>query len=53
MQRFARLYKATFANRIEQIKQIDMRYTNGFAVKWRANSENRSLAKTGRVSSNG
>lgn len=35
LQRFVDVYAAHFQNRIEQIKHIDMRYTNGLAVAWR------------------
>jgi cell division protein FtsQ len=32
--RFARLYPTALAARSEQIKQVDLRYSNGFAVEW-------------------
>ncbi|MGH8501835.1 MAG: cell division protein FtsQ/DivIB [Gammaproteobacteria bacterium] len=33
--RFARVYPEVLAPRTEQIKSIDLRYTNGFAVVWK------------------
>lgn len=33
--RFVRVYPRVLAKRTEQIKRIDLRYTNGFAVRWR------------------
>jgi cell division protein FtsQ len=32
--RFARLYPATLAGVADQVKEVDLRYTNGFAVQW-------------------
>jgi cell division protein FtsQ len=32
--RFVRAYPRVLADRMEQIDRIDMRYTNGFAVRW-------------------
>jgi cell division protein FtsQ len=34
--RFVRLYPAALAARAEEITQVDLRYTNGFAVRWKA-----------------
>lgn len=35
LERFARVYGATLAAQAAAIRQIDLRYTNGFAVEWR------------------
>lgn len=32
--RFMAVYSDTLANRIQQIKQVDLRYTNGFSIQW-------------------
>ena len=32
--RFADAYKAVLADQVEKIQSIDLRYTNGFAVRW-------------------
>lgn len=32
--RFADVYQGTLANRVQQVKQVDLRYTNGFSVAW-------------------
>ena len=34
LERFARVYKPSLAYMAENIKQVDLRYTNGFAVEW-------------------
>ncbi len=36
LQRFLRVYELGLSDRAEQIEQVDIRYTNGVAVKWRA-----------------
>jgi cell division protein FtsQ len=36
LERFARVYEATLASQADAIQQIDLRYTNGFAVEWRS-----------------
>jgi len=33
--RFVQTYNSTLASRVRQIEQIDLRYTNGFAVRWK------------------
>jgi len=33
--RFVRAYKATLAPQIDRIQFVDLRYTNGFAVRWK------------------
>ncbi len=35
LQRFVRTYNGALAARAEQIEQVDLRYTNGFAVRWK------------------
>lgn len=35
LERFARVYGGTLARQAGAIKQVDLRYTNGFAVEWR------------------
>ena len=32
--RFMAVYSETLAHRVEQIKQVDLRYTNGFSIQW-------------------
>lgn len=39
LERFARVYAATLAQQAVGIKQVDLRYTNGFAVEWRNGRE--------------
>lgn len=36
LQRFQRSYQSTLKQQKQQIQAIDMRYTNGFAVQWKA-----------------
>jgi cell division protein FtsQ len=35
LERFARVYRSSLAAQATAIRQIDLRYTNGFAVEWR------------------
>ncbi len=35
LQRFVHTYNGALAVRAEQIEQVDLRYTNGFAVRWK------------------
>ncbi|HEY0634534.1 MAG TPA: cell division protein FtsQ/DivIB [Gammaproteobacteria bacterium] len=35
MQRFVKSYPQTFAARVADIERVDLRYTNGFAIRWR------------------
>ena len=35
MQRFVKTYTQTIAPRLADIERIDLRYTNGFAIRWR------------------
>jgi len=34
LERFARVYASSLAPMVSNIKQVDLRYTNGFAVQW-------------------
>lgn len=36
LRRFVQLYPGTIAARADEIDQVDLRYSNGFAVRWRA-----------------
>lgn len=38
LERFARVFQTTFAAQPAAIRQVDLRYTNGFAVEWRPGS---------------
>ncbi|GAA0680759.1 hypothetical protein GCM10009104_01490 [Marinobacterium maritimum] len=40
LKRFIRIYQQSLAGRAEQIEQVDIRYTNGVAVSWRAGAGN-------------
>ena len=33
--RFARSFDALLAERVPEVEQIDLRYVNGFAVRWK------------------
>ncbi|MCC6207749.1 MAG: cell division protein FtsQ/DivIB [Gammaproteobacteria bacterium] len=35
LERFARFYPGGLAGRVADVEEVDLRYTNGFAVKWR------------------
>lgn len=35
LSRFARVYRATLSTMAKDIRQVDLRYTNGFAVRWK------------------
>ncbi len=51
LQRFTQVY-STLSERMVLIEHIDMRYTNGFSVKWKqrqANSERYNKVKSGRI----
>ena len=39
LQRFMKIYQQIVANQLEKIESVDMRYTNGFAVRWKPGSE--------------
>lgn len=41
LQRFIRIYRQSLAPRAAQIEQVDIRYTNGVAVSWRAGAGNK------------
>lgn len=34
LERFVRVYRAALASQADRIRQVDLRYTNGFAVQW-------------------
>lgn len=40
LQRFIDIFYKVFENRLNQVQYVDMRYTNGMAVKWRSQTEN-------------
>jgi len=43
--RFVRSYNRVLAARAEQIEQVDLRYTNGFAVRWKpAGDESKEMS---------
>lgn len=44
VQRFIRAYPRALAMRMEQIEQIDLRYPNGFAVRWKDAPRMQSLS---------
>jgi cell division protein FtsQ len=46
--RFARLYPQALALRSDRIKQVDLRYTNGFAVEWSEASPQAGNPRLGR-----
>ena len=35
LERFARIYTGVLQSRLEAIESVDLRYTNGFAFRWR------------------
>ncbi|NOY65978.1 MAG: cell division protein FtsQ/DivIB [Gammaproteobacteria bacterium] len=39
LQRFLNVYRKVIAKQLQKIERVDMRYTNGFAVKWKAESD--------------
>jgi len=39
LQRFLNIYPQVVAGQLEKIERVDMRYTNGFAVQWKTESE--------------
>lgn len=39
LQRFMKIYQQIIANQLQKIESVDMRYTNGFAVRWKPDSE--------------
>lgn len=41
IERFARVYRAALAEQATAIRQVDLRYTNGFAVQWYAGAHSR------------
>lgn len=39
LQRFLKIYQQIIAGQLEKIESVDMRYTNGFAVRWKPGSD--------------
>ncbi len=39
LQRFIEAYAQLFANRVSDVDYVDLRYSNGFAVKWKEQSK--------------
>ncbi len=39
LQRFMKIYQQIIVNQLQKIESVDMRYTNGFAVRWKPGSE--------------
>lgn len=46
--RFTRLYPSTLAAQSARIKQVDLRYTNGFAVQWQNTNTESAAPQLGR-----
>ena len=44
IERLKTVYSSVLASKIKTIKVIDLRYTNGFAVKWRNNNKPKKVA---------
>lgn len=40
LKKFIAIYPKVFESRVNQVQYVDMRYTNGMAVKWRGSAEN-------------
>lgn len=40
LERFVRFYSGTLDGRIADVEEVDLRYTSGFAVRWRMSREN-------------
>jgi len=47
LQRFIRAYPSVFAGRIEDLRRVDLRYSNGFSVYWQQLASNPETAKQG------
>jgi cell division protein FtsQ len=47
LQRFTRAYASLLNEKQETIRAVDLRYTNGFAVRWQAPEENAAQADMG------
>lgn len=47
LQRFIRVYPKSLAMRIHDVAQIDLRYPNGFAVRWREDASTQPQGKLG------
>jgi cell division protein FtsQ len=39
LQQFMKIYQPTVAEQLQKIESVDMRYTNGFVIRWKLNSE--------------
>jgi cell division protein FtsQ len=47
LQRFIRAYPTVFAGRIEDLRRVDLRYSNGFSVYWQQLASNPETGKQG------
>ncbi len=45
--RFVRLYPGTLAPQAEMVGQVDLRYTNGFAVRWKSQEDQAGATRGG------
>ncbi len=45
LQRFLNIYQAVLADKADKIERVDIRYTNGVAVKWRAQQDEQPAAQ--------
>ena len=43
LQRFKQVYNKLFAEKVNSIKGIDLRYTNGLAVHWKKQASNTAV----------
>lgn len=44
LERFARVYRGNLATQVTAIRQVDLRYTNGFAIEWQRDGEHARAA---------
>jgi cell division protein FtsQ len=49
IERFVRFYPGTLDGRIAEVEEVDLRYTNGFAVKWRLSGNDSGNGAAGRA----
>lgn len=47
LKRFIRVYESQLAARISEVERVDIRYTNGVAVRWKADRDPQSNVKKG------
>lgn len=47
LKRFVRLYTAVIEKQKEKIEAVDMRYTNGFALSWKPQQEDKGVSSRG------